>query len=273
MNYASIGVGFRNFLSGLTKMRLKKTNLILPAKQRQFIWQKRLLAALFSIVVIGLIHCTAHKRQQALSTESVLSTQATSTLLSIPLPTAAQASEGFRQVGTLKTETPQTETAQVTMATSPPQIKVDISEQMLYLKQGNKSIVTYPISTSKFGIGSQAGSNKTPLGRHYIAQKIGSGAPEGTVFKARVNTGRIAKINQEGGDIVSSRIMWLKGLEAGKNLGSGVDSYRRYIYIHGTAEENKIGQPASHGCVRMYNRDVIDLFDRVEEGTEVNIVR
>jgi lipoprotein-anchoring transpeptidase ErfK/SrfK len=239
-------------------MRLKKTNyLILPAKQRQFIWQKRLLAVLFFIAIIGLIHCTTHKRQQTATPP----TQTTDTLLAIPLPTAAQASA-----------LPQATTIQVTMATSPPQIKIDISEQTLYLSQGNESIATYPISTSKFGIGSQAGSNKTPLGRHYIAQKIGEGAPEGTVFKARVNTGRIAKINREGGDIVSSRIMWLKGLEAGKNLGVGVDSYRRYIYIHGTAEENKIGQPASHGCIRMYNRDVIDLFDRIEEGTKVNII-
>jgi lipoprotein-anchoring transpeptidase ErfK/SrfK len=160
--------------------------------------------------------------------------------------------------------------------TSPPlesTIEVDISEQRLYLicHYGNhQEQKIYLVSTSKYGIGNQAGSGKTPLGQHYIKQKIGEGAPIGTIFKARRNTGRIAKMNASGvGDLVTTRIMWLKGLEPGKNLGKGIDSYKRYIYIHGTAEENKIGQPASHGCVRMYNHDVIDLFDRVSEGTKV----
>jgi len=155
-------------------------------------------------------------------------------------------------------------------------IEIDVSEQQLHLycHYGNnqKEVKTYSVSTSKSGIGSRAGSNKTPLGQHVIEQKIGDGASLGTIFKARRNTGRIATLNAPGaGDLVTTRIMWLRGLEPGKNSGSGIDSYRRYIYIHGTAEENKIGQPASHGCVRMYNRDVIDLFDRVTEGTEVYI--
>ncbi len=154
-------------------------------------------------------------------------------------------------------------------------IKVDISEQQLYLfcyyENGNRQVKIYPISTSKYGIGNQAGSNKTPLGLHRIENKIGDGAPLGMIFKARQSMRRIAKINQEVGDVITTRIMWLKGLEPGKNSGDGIDSYRRYIYIHGTADENKIGQPASHGCVRMYNRDVIDLFDRVTEGTLVYI--
>ncbi|MBE9563087.1 MAG: L,D-transpeptidase, partial [Proteobacteria bacterium] len=130
----------------------------------------------------------------------------------------------------------------------------------------------YRISTSKFGEGSTARSNKTPLGRHHIENKIGANAPVGTIFKARQNTGRIAKINGEIGDLVTSRIMWLKGLEAGKNRGTGIDSHKRYIYIHGTAEENKIGQKASHGCIRMFNHEVIELFNLVKEKTLVNIV-
>jgi hypothetical protein len=154
-------------------------------------------------------------------------------------------------------------------------IEVDISEQQLYLfcryDNGNKEVKIYPVSTSKYGIGNQAGSNKTPLGLHYIKNKIGDGAPLGMIFKARQPMGRVAKINAEVGDFVTTRIMWLKGLEPGKNSGRGIDSYKRYIYIHGTADENKIGQPASHGCVRMYNSDVIDLFDRVTEGTQVYI--
>ncbi len=158
-------------------------------------------------------------------------------------------------------------------------IVVDISEQKLYLYEGHQAtadnlVESYPVSTSKYGIGSRAGSNKTPLGRHSIKDKIGAGAPEGMIFKARRRTGRLAEINAKGvGDLVTSRIMWLKGLEPGKNSGRGVDSYKRYIYIHGTAEEYKIGEVASHGCVRMYNRDVIDLFDRVKEGTKVYIRR
>jgi len=156
-------------------------------------------------------------------------------------------------------------------------IEVDISEQKLFLyctynQDKLEEQKTYPVSTSKFGIGSTANTNKTPLGLHRIENKIGDNAPHGMIFKARQATGRIAKINGEGDhDYVTTRIMWLKGLEPGKNAGSGIDSYRRYIYIHGTAEENKIGQPASHGCIRMYNSDVIDLFDRVNEGTEVYI--
>jgi len=158
-------------------------------------------------------------------------------------------------------------------------IVVDISEQKLYLYEGHQAtadnlVESYPVSTSKYGIGSRAGSSKTPLGRHSIKEKIGAGAPEGMIFKARRRTGRLAEINAKGvGDLVTSRIMWLKGLEPGKNSGRRVDSYKRYIYIHGTAEEYKIGEVASHGCVRMYNRDVIDLFDRVKEGTKVYIRR
>jgi hypothetical protein len=161
-------------------------------------------------------------------------------------------------------------------------IIVDISEQKLSLYRNCKLlenklvesnlIISYPVSTSKYGIGNQARSNKTPLGLHRIEEKIGANAPAGMIFKARHSTGKIAEINQAGaGDLVTTRIMWLKGLEPNKNQGAGIDSYQRYIYIHGTVEENKIGQPASHGCIRMNNLDVIGLFDQVKEGTLVDI--
>jgi hypothetical protein len=161
-------------------------------------------------------------------------------------------------------------------------IVIDISAQKLSLYRSCKLlenklmessfIVSYPVSTSKYGIGNQARSNKTPLGLHRIEQKIGANAPSGMIFKARQNTGKIAEINQAGaGDLVTTRIMWLKGLEPNKNQGAGIDSYQRYIYIHGTVEENKIGQPASHGCIRMNNLDVIKLFEQVKEGTLVDI--
>jgi lipoprotein-anchoring transpeptidase ErfK/SrfK len=158
---------------------------------------------------------------------------------------------------------------------------VDISEQLLYLycsyADGKEEVKTYPVSTAKAGIGNKKDSNKTPLGRHKIQKKIGDGEPIGRIFKGRQPTkGKITKMNVSKKDYVLTRIMRLKGLEEGKNSGkdeSGtvVDSYERFIYIHGTPAENKIGTPASLGCVRMYNSDVIDLFDLVNVGTEVNI--
>lgn len=150
-------------------------------------------------------------------------------------------------------------------------IRVDLSKQELQLYAEDQILKSYPISTSKYGIGNQSGSNKTPLGLHVIQNKIGEGALEGTIFKGRANTMKLAKINEETEDVVTSRIMWLKGLEKGKNTGIGIDSYQRCIYIHGTAAEKDIGRPASHGCVRMYNKDVIELFDLVKEGLQVEI--
>jgi lipoprotein-anchoring transpeptidase ErfK/SrfK len=154
---------------------------------------------------------------------------------------------------------------------------VDVSEQRLYLVSDTQVVKTYPVSTSKYGVGSRAGSNKTPLGTHRIASKKGKGAPIGTIFKARANTGKIAKIYEDttklDQDLVTTRLMWLEGLEPGVNKGKGIDSYRRYIYIHGTPEEGLIGQPRSHGCVRMKNQDIIDFFNWVSVGTLVEIQR
>ena len=154
-------------------------------------------------------------------------------------------------------------------------IIVDISEQRLYLYSNNDLIQSYPVSTSKYGEGQTENSFKTPLGLHEIKEKIGHKAPINTIFTARVNTNKRADVqikqNDTEDDFVTSRILWLDGLEDGINRGLGVDSYNRYIYIHGTHEEGLIGQKASHGCIRMFNNDVIELFDIVSEGTKVQI--
>jgi len=153
---------------------------------------------------------------------------------------------------------------------------VDVTTQQLFLLKKGIIERIYSISTSVYGTGSEVNSYKTPLGKHKISEKIGEGLPEGAILKGRRWTGAIANIIKEPidteFDVVTSRILWLTGLEEGKNLGSGVDSKSRYIYIHGTAEEGLIGEPASDGCVRMYNSDVITLFDTVNVDTEVWII-
>lgn len=155
-------------------------------------------------------------------------------------------------------------------------ILVDASNQRLLLIENGQVTNRWIISTAEAGLGSQKGSNQTPLGAHRLARKIGEDAPLGTVFKARQNTGRIAKIltapgARSGEDNVTTRVMWLDGLEPGLNKGGAVDSYQRFIYIHGTDEEGRLGAPASHGCIRMRNQDVVDLYDRVREDTLVFI--
>ena len=154
-------------------------------------------------------------------------------------------------------------------------IIIDISEQRLYLIKNSSIIESFPISTSKFGEGSTENSFKTPLGNHKIKDKIGDNADLNTIFVSRINTKRKASIISEAidsdDDHVTSRILWLDGLEDGLNRGKGIDSYNRYIYIHGTHEEGLIGQKASHGCIRMFNNDVIYLYDIVKEGTNVYI--
>ena len=155
-------------------------------------------------------------------------------------------------------------------------IVVNIKSQELLLLKNGEVKAKYIISTSVYGTGSRVNSFKTPLGKHIISEKIGHELPKGAILKGRKWTGAIANIIKEPidtkFDVVTSRILWLSGLEKGKNLGPGVDSKSRYIYIHGTAEEGLIGKPASDGCVRMYNSDVISLFDRVDVNTEVWII-
>ena len=154
-------------------------------------------------------------------------------------------------------------------------IEVDISEQRLYLIENNLIKASYPISTSKYGEGSIENSFKTPLGKHSIKEMIGEEAEINTIFTSRINTERSAtiidKFEDTDNDYVTSRIMWLDGEEVGFNKGGNVDSFRRYIYIHGTHEEGLIGTKASHGCIRMFNYDVIELFNLVNIGTKVQI--
>ena len=149
-------------------------------------------------------------------------------------------------------------------------LKVSIAKQSLELYQKDLPQISYPISTSKFGLGSEPGSFKTPLGKHRIAQKIGVGLPPGAVLRSREWTKAIWSSQdpyQNDEDLILSRILWLDGIEP-----ENQSSFNRYIYIHGTNQEYLIGTPASHGCVRMKNEDVIALFDQVEIGTIVNFL-
>ena len=146
-------------------------------------------------------------------------------------------------------------------------IKIDISirDQMLTVKRGDEALRSYPVSSSRFGLGTEEGSMKTPIGRFRIAEKIGGAAPSGTIFQGRVPL-KPGEPFPPTEDLVMSRILWLDGLEE-----HNANTRERFIYIHGTKHEDKIGSPASHGCVRMRNADVIDLFDLVDEDTPVVI--
>lgn len=152
---------------------------------------------------------------------------------------------------------------------------VNIAYQKIVLLKEMKIQKIWPVSTSKYGISRLAGSGGTPTGLHKIEKKYGANRPPGAVFKSRRYTGRQAEIYTEPldteDDLVTSRILHLKGLEPGVNSGQNYDSYKRCIYIHGTPEEGLIGTPASHGCIRMRNEDVIELFEIVPVNTFVDI--
>ena len=156
-----------------------------------------------------------------------------------------------------------------------PWVMVDSSTQKLYLINNQSQPNTYPISTSKYGLGCQQDSFKTPVGAHKIAQKIGGENEVNEIFVGRVATGDKAEVIAENKtsdkDLILTRILWLQGLEENYNCGKDVDSFQRYIYIHGTHEEGLLGVPASHGCVRMSNSDVIMLFNEIDEQTFVYI--
>jgi len=158
---------------------------------------------------------------------------------------------------------------------------VSIKDQKMYLISDWAVQETYTISTATKGAGSLGGSNMTPTGLHRVAAKYGDELPEGAILKARQFTGKIATIYTDETDVekdeVTTRILWLAGMEQGINKGKNskgqkVDSYKRYIYIHGTPEEGLLGKPASHGCVRMTNADVIELYERVGKGIKVLIL-
>ena len=144
-------------------------------------------------------------------------------------------------------------------------IRVSIQNQQLTVNDNDQPIRTYPVSTSRFGIGTENGSFKTPTGRFRVAEKIGGDMPSGTVFVGRVplDPGDAPPPTE---DLVMSRILWLDGLDE-----HNANTRDRFIYIHGTRHEDKIGTAASHGCVRMRNADVIELFELVDAGTPVVI--
>ena len=151
-------------------------------------------------------------------------------------------------------------------------IKISISKQSLLLYQKKKLVKQYPVSTSRYGVGNEENSLKTPLGLHVIAEKIGEGEDLDVVFKNRKLTKKDADIDLDSNkDFITSRILRLKGVEKKKNLGAKCDSYKRNIYIHGTNQENLIGTPSSDGCIRMKNQDIAELFSSVELDAKVII--
>ena len=149
----------------------------------------------------------------------------------------------------------------------PLKILVRGSEQSLLVLRGDAVVAAFPVSTSRFGFGSEGGSRKTPTGRFRICEKIGDEMPANTVFKGRRPLAEECVDWLADPDLITSRILWLEGLD-----WSNANTRDRYIYVHGTNQEHLIGEPASHGCVRMRNADVIELFDLVGMGTEVEIL-
>ncbi|HCS13164.1 MAG: L,D-transpeptidase [Zetaproteobacteria bacterium CG06_land_8_20_14_3_00_59_53] len=153
-------------------------------------------------------------------------------------------------------------------------IIVSISQQTLIHRRASGVCVCYPVSTAEKGCGNVRNSLQTPMGRHRIAVKIGAGEAENTAFVGRKAIGDYdAAIDDPQRDWILSRILWLTGCQTGINRRGRVDTLSRYIYIHGTHREDLIGTPASHGCIRMRNRDVIELFDHASVGETVYIRR
>lgn len=151
------------------------------------------------------------------------------------------------------------------MQSSDARIDISIKDQTLTLRHGEEVVRSYPISSSRFGLGTEPGSNKTPTGNFRVGAKIGHGMPVGTIFQSRVALQPDDPLPQSE-DLITSRILWLEGQDE-----ENANTRERFIYIHGTKHEHRIGTPDSHGCIRMRNADVIELFDLVEEDTPVLI--
>ncbi len=151
------------------------------------------------------------------------------------------------------------------LADQRPFIYIELRQQRLdWIDIETENNRSFPVSTAKNGMGNRIESYKTPFGIHRIRQKIGGGEPRGMIFEAREPIGRIARdLDNRGRDEITSRILWLDGLEDGVNRNGVYDTYSRYIYIHGTSDEKRIGEPVSAGCIRMRNDDVIELFAEV----------
>lgn len=154
-------------------------------------------------------------------------------------------------------------------------IEINVATQQLHLWADGILQQSYPVSTAARGTGQQQGSECTPLGKHGIRIKIGKSCPINTVFTGRRPTGETYHAGlahaKPGRDWILTRILWLTGKEPGYNRGGACDTLRRYIYIHGTPDTSQLGKPVSHGCIRMRNQDLIELFDRVSVGTPVTI--
>jgi hypothetical protein len=152
---------------------------------------------------------------------------------------------------------------------------VSVADQELRLRLADGALRRYPVSTAANGTGCLHGSYCTPTGKHRVRLKIGEGCPVGAVFRQRRPTGEVFTSELAAGfpgrDWILSRILWLDGLQPGFNRGRSLDTLRRFVYVHGTADEHLIGRPASHGCIRMRNIDIVELFELVPPGTVVHI--
>ena len=154
-------------------------------------------------------------------------------------------------------------------------ISINLTRQVLQLQAAAGDVREYPVSTGENGPGEQVDSGCTPRGRHSIAEMIGAGCATNTVFVGRRPSGEVYEPmlhrQQPGRDWILTRIIWLRGEEPGVNQGGAVDTYNRYIYIHGSPDDVAMGEPGSAGCIRMRNNDVVELFELVSEGCEVNL--
>ncbi|MEZ0389984.1 MAG: L,D-transpeptidase family protein [Verrucomicrobium sp.] len=147
-----------------------------------------------------------------------------------------------------------------------PRLEVSVATQTLRLWDGTRVVKSWPCSTSKFGIGFQEGSNRTPLGAFRVMEKHGNGAPLHTIFKSRQPVGEWTPGDKVDADLILARILWLEGAEE-----RNANTKERYVYIHGTNQEELIGRIGSHGCIRMKNLDVVELYDIIDVGTPVYI--
>lgn len=155
-------------------------------------------------------------------------------------------------------------------------IEINLQQQTLVLFDGDDRLAAFRVSTAANGAGERMDSECTPRGRHIIDDKIGAACAENTVFVGRRRTGEVYDPNlrrcDPDRDWIVTRILWLRGVEAGRNDSGKLDSKARYIYIHGTPDDTDMGVPGSRGCIRMRNADIVRLFDLVENGTPVNII-
>jgi lipoprotein-anchoring transpeptidase ErfK/SrfK len=154
-------------------------------------------------------------------------------------------------------------------------LRISLRRQQLEVLEGARVTACYPVSTSAKGAGERVGSEQTPRGAHEVRELIGEGAPSGAVFVGRRLTGEVCtrelRAASPDRDWILSRVIRLSGLEAGRNAGGEVDTHGRLIYIHGVPDDEPMGEPRSHGCIRMRNDDVIELFEMLEIGTLVQI--